>query len=145
MIEKLQSVIESEIPITKSIGIKVENYNNKSLILSAPLEQNINHKNTAFGGSLYTVAVLSGWGLVYLLLEEHNLSGHIVIHESNVKYLKPVTTEIIAHSSFESDQQCKQFIKLYKRKGIARINIESRILCHAETSVIFKGEYVAHS
>lgn len=145
MTENLQEILHSEIPLTKAIGIEVREYTESSLSLYAPLENNINHKCTAFGGSLYSVSVLTGWGLIYLLLKQHDLSGHIVIHESNTRFLKPVTSEIISKCSFDSDSHYQRFIKMYKKKGKARIQLESRITCNTETSVIFKGSYVVHT
>ena len=144
MINELQALLHAEIPLTKAIGIKVGEYNNHSLTLHAPLENNINHKCTAFGGSLYSVAVLSGWGLVYLLLQQHELSGHIVIQESNIKFIKPVVSDITAKCSFESAAQIDKFIKTYKKKGIARIDLEAHITCNNEASVVFNGSYVVH-
>lgn len=141
----LQDVLHSEIPLTKAIGISVDDHSDSSLTLSAPLENNINHKCTAFGGSLYSVAVLSGWGLIYLLLNKHNLSGHIVIQESNIKYTKPVTTDITSTCTFSSPQQQNTFIKMFTSKGIARINLEAIIQCNNEEAVLFKGTYVAHT
>jgi len=145
MIKLLQEVFNAEIPLTRSIGLKVEHCTNQSLTLSAPLENNINHKCTAFGGSIYSVSVLSGWGLIYLLLKQHNLSGHIVIQESHTKFIKPVDTDITSKCSFESSQQCNKFIKMYDRKGVARINLQAKITCHGETAVIFSGTYVVHT
>ena len=145
MIKELQEVLHSAIPLTKAIGIEVVEYTDLSLTLYAPLENNINHKCTAFGGSLYSVSVLSGWGLIYLLLKQHGLSGHIVIQESNTKFLKPVASGITAKCSFESKEQYERFIKMYKRKGIARIQLESRITCNVDANVIFKGSYVVHT
>jgi thioesterase domain-containing protein len=69
MTSELQKILYSEIPLTKAIGIEVCEFTGLSLTLKAPLEKNINHKCTAFGGSLYSVAVLSGWGLIYLLFK----------------------------------------------------------------------------
>jgi len=145
MIVKLQEVLETEIPLTKAIGVVVKDYDETSLTISAPHQNNSNHKNTAFGGSLYSVSVLSGWGLIYLLLIQHQLKGHIVIQESNTKFLKPVTTDIIAKCAFESDEQIDTFLKTYKRKGIARIQLQSRIHSSAGDNVIFTGRYVVHS
>ena len=145
MIKELQDVLHSEIPLTKEIGIEVRNYVDLSLTIFAPLENNINHKSTAFGGSLYSVSVLSGWGLIFLLLKQHGLSGHIVIQESNTRFLKPVATDITARCSFKSNEQCEKFIKMYKRKGVARIKLESHIDCNNELAVIFTGSYVVHA
>jgi len=103
-IKSLQEILNTEIPLTKAIGIKVVEYNDNRLTLRAPIDNNINHKCTAFGGSLYSISVLTGWGLIYLLLKEYGLSGHIVIHESNTKFLKPVATDIIARCGFDSQE-----------------------------------------
>ncbi len=145
MIKELQEVLYSEIPLTKNMGVEVRKCTELSLTLYAPLENNINHKSTAFGGSLYSVSVLSGWGLIYLLLKQHNLSGHIVIQESHIKYLKPVASDIMAECSFVSKEHCNRLIKMYKKKGVARIQLESRISNGAEACVIFNGRYVIHS
>lgn len=145
MIKLLQDVLHSEIPLTKSIGISVIEHTGLSLSLRAPLDKNINHKCTAFGGSIYSVSVLSGWGLIYLLLKEHDVPGHIVIQESNTKFIKPVTSDITAKCSFSSVIQYEKFLNMYKKKGIARINLISQITCNNETAVIFNGTYVVHT
>jgi len=143
-ITNLQKVLNSEIPLTNAIGIKVEEYDHTGLTLSAPLDKNTNHESTAFGGSLYSLSVLSGWGLVYLLLKENNLAGHIVIHESNTKFIKPVTTDIIAKCTLPSQNHFDRFLQIYQRKGIARLKLESQIQCNNEICVVFNGNYVVH-
>ena len=145
MIKILQDVLNSEIPLTKAIGVEVVEYTENGLTICAPLENNINHKCTAFGGSLYSVSVLTGWGLIYLLLKKYNLAGHIVIQESNTKFIKPVNSTITSKCSFNSNEHYDKFIKMYKRKGKARITLESHIVCNGETSVIFTGSYVVHT
>jgi len=144
-IKALQDVLHTDIPLTKHIGIIVRELTDTSLSLYAPLENNINHKYTAFGGSIYSVSVLSGWGLIYSLIQQHNLTGHIVIQESNTKFIKPVTTDINSRCSFESTEQCDKFLKMYKRKGIARIQLQANITCADENAVIFNGTYVVHT
>ena len=59
------------------MGIRVAAYDGTSLKLTAPLAPNINHKSTAFGGSLYSLAVLCGWGIVHLKLAEAALHKHL--------------------------------------------------------------------
>ncbi len=145
MMKQLQNVLHSEIPLTKHIGLTVVDHTDLSLTLHAPLENNINHKCTAFGGSIYSVLVLSGWGLIYLLLKEHNLSGHIVIQESKTQFIKPVNSDITAKCAFLSTQQIDKFICMYKRKGIARIKLTSKIIVNDKDAVIFNGSYVVHT
>ncbi len=141
----LQEVLHSEIPLTKEIGITVSEYTGDSLTLQAPLENNLNHKCTAFGGSLYSVSVLSGWGLLYLLLKEHGFVGHVVIQESSIRFIKPVESDLSATCFFESVEQKEKFIKMFKRRGVARIQLESRITTGKDDHVIFNGSYVVHT
>ena len=54
MINELQNKLHSQIPMTKLMNLKIEDYNDKELITTAPLDININDKGTAFGGSLAT-------------------------------------------------------------------------------------------
>jgi len=145
MIKLLQDILHTEIPLTKHIDISVIEYTDLSLTLNAPLDNNINHKCTAFGGSIYSVSVLSGWGLIYLLLKQHNLSGHIVIQESHTKFIKPVNTDITAICSFSSIDHYDKFLKMYKRKGLARIKLTSKISCNNTNAVLFNGTYVVHT
>ncbi len=142
--QALQAVLYAEIPLTQSIGIEVIEHTDMSLTLSAPIENNINHKCTAFGGSLYSVAVLSGWGLIYLLLKQHQLTGHIVIQESNTRFIKPVSSRITAKCAFESEQQIDGFLNMYKKRAKARIKLQSRIMVDNEAAVLFSGSYVVH-
>ena len=144
LIKELQAVLNSEIPLTNAIGIKVIKYTGNAIQISAPLENNINHKSTAFGGSLYSVSVLAGWSLVYALLIENKLEGHIVIHESNIRFLKPVNDTITAHCEFDNELHKNRFLKGYNRKGIARIKLTSVIKQNDQNAVIFDGTYVVH-
>lgn len=145
MEKHLQRVLHHEIPLTREIGIEVVEYTGETLTLTAPLEKNTNHKCTAFGGSLYSVSVLSGWGLIYLLLEARGLTGHIVIQESTTKFLKPVDSDLTATCAFDSREQVEKFIRMFQRKGRARIRLESAIKSAGEALVVFHGSYVVHT
>jgi thioesterase domain-containing protein len=143
--KELQALLHEDIPLTQAIGIQVEKFDGDSLKLCAPLSNNLNHKCTAFGGSLYAVAVLSGWGLLHLKLAELGLHGHIVIQESQVKYLKPVTEDIRAVATIAEGQNFERVVKLFKRKGRARLEICSEVMQGDEVAMTFQGSYVVHN
>ena len=144
MEDELQDILHTEIPITRAMGIRVVQATSQSVTLSAPLQNNRNHKHTAFGGSLYSVAVLSGWGLLYLFLRERGISAHIVIQESRVFYSRPVTDVIIATCSLESAPAQERFMKAFVRNGKARMELSSRILQNGQEAMRFEGKYVIH-
>ncbi len=144
-LKALETLLHRDIPLTQSMGLQVMEATADSLRLRAPLQNNINHKSTAFGGSLYASAVLTGWGLIHLALTEHDLHGHIVIQESHTRFLKPVKTDIETHCRFESEPQLANFLKMYRRKGRARIQLTTKIYNEAqELATVFEGQYVVH-
>jgi thioesterase domain-containing protein len=57
------------IPLAKAMGVGVEVSDDRALTLMAPKEQNKNSLNTAFGGSLVSLATLAGYGVVWELMK----------------------------------------------------------------------------
>lgn len=143
--KSLQSILNDEIPITLAMGIGVEQLTDSSILLAAPLSNNINHKSTVFGGSLYSVAVLTGWGMIYAKLDSLSLHAHIVIHESSIQYLKPVNQDFMASCEITDHADFDKKISIYKRKGISRITLVVEIKNADQLAVKFTGQYVIHN
>lgn len=143
----LEEVLHQDIPLTRDMGVKVISWQNHSLRLHLPLEPNINHKSTLFGGSLYCGAVLAGWGWLYLRLKEAGIDdGHIVIQEGQISYPLPVKSDGIAICDAPDDATWERFVKMYQRRGRARLSLATRIVAEgsAESAVEFVGQYVLH-
>ncbi|MBN3967650.1 thioesterase domain-containing protein [Pseudomonas gregormendelii] len=143
----LESILHHDIPLTRDMGLKVLDWHDQQLRLHLPLEANVNHKNTMFGGSLYCAAVLAGWGWLHLRLREEGIEdGHIVIQEGQISYPLPVTMDAIAICQAPGAAQWKKFLAMYRRYGRARLTLQSRIVNAegAEDAVTFSGQYVLH-
>lgn len=140
----LQDVLHHEIPLSQQIGLVVEEYDGERLSLRAPLAPNINHKSTAFAGSLNAVATLAGWGLTWLLLREHDLDGVIVIHESAARYELPVASDFVATCRLPATHAIERFLVALRRRGKARLALTVEILdTQGRAAVVFSGSYVA--
>lgn len=139
---ELQEMLYHEIPLTRFIGVTVRDYTAGTLALAAPLTQNINHKQTAFAGSLNAVATLSGWGQAWLLLRELDISGKIVIQDSSTSYHKPVHDDFIARCQRPAQPEIAKLARALRQKGRARIELQVEILSGAESVVTFTGRYV---
>lgn len=144
MIKQFEKVIHTEIPLSQAMGVSVSSYDGVKLSLVAPLEKNTNHKSTAFGGSLYSLAVLTGWGWVYLKLLELKLTGHIVIQKSEIDYFLPVKGEMVAQCQVSDPTILQKFIHTYKKKDRSRIQLVVNIFQGNECAVQFRGSYVIH-
>lgn len=139
----LERTLHDEIPLSRAMGIRVAAYDGIKLQLTAPLAPNINHKCTAFGGSLYSLAVLCGWGMVHLKLAEAKLHKHIVIQDADIRYLLPVAQEMQAECSLD-EAAFKRFMRALEKHGRARLSLDVVITHDHRPAVEFSGRYVVH-
>jgi len=144
-LSRLQDTLQTEIPITTAIGLRVDGYDNGCLMLSAPLIPNINHKDTAFAGSINALATLSGWSLLWLLLDEARLPGKVVIQDSTIQYLHPITSNFAARCCLPGSEQVTRFLTVLQRKGRARIELQAEMREGQTLVVRFTGRYVVQS
>jgi len=143
LVDKLQEKLHNEIPLTKLMGITIDNYNEKELVTKAPLNININDKGTAFGGSLSTMTIISSWSLCWLISQELGFdSKNIVVIKNENKYSKPVTKDIVCHTLKPSESEIALLKKKLETKKSASIKITSQIIEDNETCVEFTGFYV---
>jgi len=143
----LESILHHDIPLTREMGLKVVGWQDRQLRLHLPLDANINHKSTMFGGSLYCGAVLAGWGWLHLSLREAGIEdGHIVIQEGQISYPLPVTQDAIALCDAPTEAAWNKFLAMYKRHGRARLTLETRMINAdgGDDAVRFSGQYVLH-
>lgn len=145
MFNELQSILNSQIPLTNAMGIKVKELTYNSLTLTAPLENNKNHLNTGFAGSLYSIAVLTAWGLIDTVLRNAKLEAHIVIQKGEIEYLKPVESDLLAKCSFENDDSINILIDTFMTNKKAKIELNSNIINECgEIYAQMKGKFVIY-
>lgn len=142
--EKLEQFLINNIPITSAMGIKVDLATLQKVILKAPCSPNVNHKKTVFGGSLHSLTTLACWSLLYLNLNEiYQEDVQTVIAESEIKYLTPVIGDFKAECERPNTSDWEKFIKIFERKGKARLYLNATIVQSDHPSVNFTGSFVA--
>lgn len=141
--QQLEQFLHEHIPLSKAMGVQVRKSNTDHVVLSAPLTPNINHRSTAFGGSVSAVAILAAWALLYIRLRQAGLQSHLVIQQNTMKYERPIVGKFIAFSSMEDSSAWIKFQEMLKRKQRARISIKVTIRCHGENVGEMQGDFVA--
>jgi len=132
------------IPIAKEIGVRVRFMSLERAILFAPLEANRNFKMTAFGGSIYSVAVLSCWALVTQALEQSGLeTEHAVVQNANIDYVLPITADFTAEAQWKDAKEHDRFIAVLKKRGLARASLSSEIKVGDKIYARFAGRFAA--
>lgn len=139
----LQRRIGEEFTLARHMGIVVDAADDAAVVLRAPLAANANYKGTAFGGSLYSVAVLAGWAWVTRYLAARGVSAETVIQESNIRFLTPVEGELRASVITPGGGQIDKFRKMLDRAGRGRINLRIEIDHQRTLAALFEGVFAA--
>jgi thioesterase domain-containing protein len=139
----LQQRIDAEIMLARPMGVIVESANDSSLVLRAPLAPNANHKGTAFGGSLYSLAVLTGWAWLTRFLATRKLDAEAVIQESNMRFLKPVHGEMRACLEIPAAADIEKFQKMLVRASRGRIRLQVKMHEGSALATVFDGLFAA--
>jgi thioesterase domain-containing protein len=140
MKELLQEALLEEIPLTKAMGLVVEEAGPDLVRLALPLQPNHNHKQTAFGGSLYSAAVLAGWGVLWCALKERGLRAQVVISGSGERFLRAVDADFSSECVVAPGGLDLAF-KTLERKGLARVQLDCVVFCKGEACVAFQGSF----
>jgi thioesterase domain-containing protein len=135
----LQNIWHQQIPITQLMGIRVYQYTGKTFETRAALNPNMNLHGTMFAGSIYSLATLTGWGLVHLMMKETDVDGDIVLADAKIHYHKPVTE--LPRSVAHFEDATGDFAPLQENKK-ARISVQVEVLDDQTKVAKFTGEYV---
>ena len=140
----LEEYLLKNIPLSSAMGVKVDSISLEKVILKAPFSNNINHKQTVFGGSLHAVLTLACWSFLHVRLNEvYGNIAQIVIASSEIQYLAPVAFDFKAECSMTNILEWEKFIKIFEKKGKARIKLESKIYQEDQLLVDYSGIFVA--
>lgn len=133
------------IPLAHATGTKVDRFDDQGLQVIAPLAPNSNHHRTAFGGSLYVVALAAGWGLTYLLLQEANIRASLFVRSAQAEYLRPVTGQLIALANTPKPAELADFKQTYNTSGSADLTIRIHMDCNGKRAFELRAIIAARS
>jgi thioesterase domain-containing protein len=141
--QRLQRYMHAHIPLVAQMQVQAEPLGASGLRLTAPLAPNINHEQTAFGGSLASLMTLACWGYLWLLLEEEP-GLHIVVNEAKLSYLKPVTSVLEALCPPPDAKELERFRETLARRGKARIELSAEMRQSGVIAARYLGSFVVY-
>jgi len=139
----VQSYLHKHIPLSAAMQTEVVDAGPGGVRLRAPLESNFNHRQSAFGGSLQSLAMLASWTWLRLALPYKDPTLRLVIQESSMHFLHPVTSAFNAVCRPPASADWKRFQLSLKRKHKGRISLEADIFERGQTMAQFTGTFVA--
>ncbi len=141
--EALTAYLHQQMPLTQAMGIVVQQVDDDLTRLRAPLGPNLNHQQTAFGGSIAAMGITAGWVYLHGRLQREGIAARLIIQKSQVEYLHPITGDLDACCGPIPQADWMSFITRLRQRGRARISRSSQIQCEGRIGAIHHGVYVA--
>ncbi len=140
---QMQEYLHKHIPLSKAMGIEVAEIQDARVVLTVPLEPNINHRDTAFGGSISAAATLACWTLLHRRLNAVIDSTRLVIHKNKMVYRKPISGRFQAICALPADSTWPDFMTMLEQYNRAKIVLHADIIYDNEKAGEFTGSFVA--
>jgi thioesterase domain-containing protein len=141
--QALQDYLYAHIPLSKAMAVEVKTATPQGVLLSAPLAPNINHRDTVFGGSASTLAILSAWALLHVSMLDANIKARLVIQKNSMSYDLPMPGEFSAEAAAPAPEKWQRFLATLNKHKRARISIRSILHCEGKKVGEFEGDFVA--
>jgi thioesterase domain-containing protein len=141
--EEVEAYLNEHIPLSAGMAIHVVEAGPAGVRIEAPLEPNVNHRSTAFGGSVAALTILVGWTLVHLRLQAEGLVTETVIQTSSSRFDAPIDGVLHAASQPIDPQAWERFTLAIRRHGKGRIHVSVAVTSGGVVAATFVGAYVA--
>lgn len=125
------------------MGVRVVDASPEGVTLEAPLAPNLNHRSTAFGGSVAALAILAGWTLLHLRLRSDGVRAQIVIQASSVRYEAPIRGAFRATCGPVEEASWRRLERTLARWGKGRLSVSVSVEDAGGVAATFEGAYVA--
>ncbi|RPI16000.1 MAG: thioesterase [Lysobacterales bacterium] len=139
---ELEAYLRERIPLSRALAVEVIEAGPGRVVVAAPLEPNVNHRETVFGGSAYAVAVLAAWSVVLLRLRADGLEGRIVIRRGAMDYERPIAARFRAVASAPAAAEWRRLTAALARGRPARVAVSATLECAGTGAGRFDGEFV---
>lgn len=139
----LQTYLHAHIPLSAAMQVCVVDVSAERVALAAPLAPNINHQETVFGGSASAVAILAAWSMLHVKLDAAGMKARLVIQRNSMDYERPMAGDFCATASAPSSEVWDPFVRMFSRKGRARITMSSTLWYEGRKAGRLEGDFVA--
>jgi thioesterase domain-containing protein len=140
---ELEAYLRDAMPLSAAMGVHVVEAGPERVRIEAPLQPNLNHRLTAFGGSVAALAILTGWALVHTRLRHEGVHARTVIQRSTLDYVAPIESAFTAVCDAPDPAAWARFVRTLERRGRGRIGIHARVEVGGHAAASFQGAYVA--
>jgi thioesterase domain-containing protein len=141
--DELTGYLRRNIPLTAAMAVSALSVEPDRVVLEAPLEPNINHRGTVFGGSASALGILAAWSLIHLRLVATAPAHRLVIQRNTMTYDAPIEGAFTATGHFDDDTDWPRILGMLERRGKARIGAAAELSYAGRSAGRLAAEFVA--
>jgi len=138
---ELADYLRDRIPLTRAMAVEVRAASIDGVEIYAPLEPNINHRDTVFGGSASAVAILAAWSALHVRMRAAGLDVRLVIRRNTMSYDRPITTGFTATAAAPAGEAWTKLVATIERGRPARVIVGARLHCEGQLVGELDGEF----
>lgn len=140
--EEMTALLQDHIPLCHFMQMECAFIDRAAIRTQAPIEPNKNMHDTGFAGSLYALAVATGWGLVHNRITLAGIVGQLVVKEATIHYKRPVTSDITLQAELDEKLQDKDIENQLNTEKRATFPIIVSICCNGKKCGYLEANYV---
>ncbi|MGB5104166.1 MAG: YiiD C-terminal domain-containing protein [Steroidobacteraceae bacterium] len=138
----LQRYLHDRIPLARAMQVEVRAATTDGVEIYAPLEPNINHRDTVIGGSASAVAILAAWSAPYVRMRAAGRAGWLVIRRNRMSYERPIVAGFTATAAPPDDAAWAKAVAALAKGRPARVSMSVTLECQGEAVGRLDGEFV---
>jgi thioesterase domain-containing protein len=140
--DALADYLHTHIQLSQAMAVSVVEASADQVTIEAPLGPNVNVHGTMFGGSAAVLGLLAAWSVLHLRLEAEGIANQLVIHRTEMEYLKPISGTARAVARLHG-VDWSSFAHMLERRGKARLKVTADLWFEGEAAARLVGEFVA--
>lgn len=121
--QALTQKIRTAIPLSDAMQFCIDHLGMDEIRVSAPLQPNVNIHGTGFAGSLYSLAVLTGWALCTHILDDQAIDADLVVAKGEIVYRAPLDGELDCRCEVDAAQR-ESFLQDVRERGKGRLELD---------------------
>lgn len=140
--QAMQDMMRQEIPLCDAMELAVPELTERQISVSAPMSANKNNHGSFFAGSLYSLAAITGWGLLTNYAHIHFPGSGVVVRKGEIDYLSPVIEENIRlNCQLPDNETLALFNQRIQQQGKARLDLTVELMSADKLAIRFRGTY----
>jgi thioesterase domain-containing protein len=139
---ELAEYVRGHLPLATAMAVSVVHADECRVQLDFPLGPNLNHEQTAFGGSLAAAGMLAAWGLIWIRARHLSPTPRLVIAESQMRFIRPVDRDFRAAASWPDEKVWPHVLSLIEKRGRSRVELRTELSVGGRVAAVHDGTFV---